>query len=172
MSNSSMDRQLESLLTNMFAASFARGATASLLAGSSDASPALAAAVSASPGSISPLNPSSLLSANTPVHLPLSPPPYEENVRQAAPAPAWQAPSPVRQPPSPPAPSRTFPSLGEGSQAGRSRDQDICYRCRSPGHWAFDCPNGRRSQAGSSTNSRARDKCYLCGEFGHWAVGL
>ncbi|KAJ7697039.1 hypothetical protein B0H17DRAFT_1052660 [Mycena rosella] len=167
-SSSSIDRRLDVLLSLLSVE--AQAATAALLAGSSNASFARAAAAFASPRSISPSNSSPSSSACTPVHLPLSPPPYEENVRQAAPAPAWQAPPRTRQPPLPAPPPRAFPSFGGRSQAGRSRGEDICYNCRLPGHWASACPNGGGSQAGRSRGSRAGDRCYQCGEFGHWAI--
>ncbi|KAJ7460177.1 hypothetical protein FB451DRAFT_1405416 [Mycena latifolia] len=70
-SSSSIDRSLLAVE--------AQAATASLLASSSNASFARAAATFASLRSISPSNPSPSSSAYTPVHLPLSPPPYEEN---------------------------------------------------------------------------------------------
>ncbi|KAJ7926439.1 hypothetical protein B0H13DRAFT_2563225 [Mycena leptocephala] len=164
-SSSSIDRRLD--VPRSLPAVEAQAATASLIAGSSNASFARPAAAFASPRSISPLNPSPASSAYTPVHLPLSPPPYEENVRQAAPAPAWQAPSRMRQPFSPAPPPRAS-SFGGGSQAGRSRDEDICYnilkshmQCRLPGHWASACPNRGGSQAGRSRGSRALDECSL-----------
>ncbi|KAJ7834858.1 hypothetical protein B0H13DRAFT_1913853 [Mycena leptocephala] len=124
-SSSSIDRRLD--VPRSLLAVEEQATTASLLASSSDASFARAAAAFASPRSISPSNHSPSTSANTPVHLPPSPP-HEENVRQAAPARAWQAPPPVRQFSSPPPTPRATPSFGGGSQVGRSRGQDICYK--------------------------------------------
>ncbi|KAJ7198030.1 hypothetical protein B0H12DRAFT_751352 [Mycena haematopus] len=61
----------------------------------------------------------------------------------------------------PPPPSSFGTSWG--TQGGRSRDSDTCYKCGSYGHWAADCPNKR---------SRAQDICYKCRLPGHWAVGM
>ncbi|KAJ6475549.1 hypothetical protein C8R45DRAFT_1159689 [Mycena sanguinolenta] len=74
----------------------AQTTTASLFTSPSNASSALPAAVFTFGWSISPSNHVLSLSANTPVDLPLSPPPREENVRQAAPASARQVSPPTR----------------------------------------------------------------------------
>ncbi|KAJ7787319.1 hypothetical protein B0H13DRAFT_2174629, partial [Mycena leptocephala] len=99
-----------------------------------------AVVASAPPGSISPLSPSPSSPPNNPVNQPPNPPPSDPElnaqpppppppVRQTAPAPARQAPPPMQQPTPPSSPPRTAPSAGSGSQAGRSRDRDICYKC-------------------------------------------
>ncbi|KAJ7892185.1 hypothetical protein B0H13DRAFT_2276850 [Mycena leptocephala] len=109
------DRQFDfpraqAMPTSLIASSFARATVAS-----------------ASPSSISPANASPSSSAGT---LPQTPPPTLGNIRQAVSASARRAPSPVRQSPSTPTPSRTYPPLGGGSQAGpspNSRTGDKCY---------------------------------------------
>ncbi|KAJ7792674.1 hypothetical protein B0H14DRAFT_163392 [Mycena olivaceomarginata] len=125
-----------------------------------------AAAASASPSSISPANASPSSSART---LPQTPPPNFNNIRQTVSAPVRRVPSPVWQSPSTPTPSRTYPPLGGGSQAGPSRNSrtgDKCYVCREYGHWGNACPNNpaeARRRAQSVT-------CWTCGEIGHYAT--
>ncbi|KAJ7346984.1 hypothetical protein DFH08DRAFT_700518 [Mycena albidolilacea] len=73
------------------------------------------------------------------------------------------------------------PQAGGGSGSfgagGGSRDQDVCYKCNLPGHWANACPNGEgsakkaRSFGSTSENSRGPSgACYKCNETGHYSA--
>ncbi|KAJ7772745.1 DNA topoisomerase [Mycena maculata] len=69
-------------------------------------------------------------------------------------------------------------SFGAGNQGGGgSRDQDVCYKCNLPGHWANACPNGEgsatkraRSFGSQAENRGPTGTCYKCNEEGHYSA--
>ncbi|KAJ6498951.1 hypothetical protein C8R45DRAFT_864161, partial [Mycena sanguinolenta] len=75
------------------------------------------------------------------------------------------------------APASSFGAAGGSGSfgAGRSREQDVCYKCNLSGHWASACPNGegsatKKARSFGSTDSGSSAACYKCNEVGHYSA--
>lgn len=53
--------------------------------------------------------------------------------------------------------------------ATANHDQNVCFKCNQPGHWASECPQNAAVRASADVNKRDVYPCLRCGKTGHWA---